>query len=472
MSKYVVVAVLALMIGLATPSIGATWTIDKVTDNTEMDDYPFIAAVQSGLLVVYCNSDPDREIFVANNFSGPWTSNRVTDNTYGDVGYDIAVKYNEQTAYLAHYWEDVPDNEVSYCYGSGTTWTTTRITDDANDDDRPVIALDQSGFAHVVYQKNIGGDVEIFYANNVSGSWISEQVTDNASDDVFPWFALDKTGNPRIVYRNGSHIHYTYKTAGIWTSPVPVAGSTGANSYPFIVLDGNDKAHVTFAKSDGSFNQIYYANDVTGTWQESKVTSTSYHNVNPTIYVDPSGKVHIAYLAVEPGDAEIFYATNAAGIWGTGRVTDNGFDDYVMLGRFFTCDASGIGHIVFYNNSDGDSEIYHARSNEALYAGVEEPSSPSSPSPVTPLSFLTVEPILSTNATVSYFVPVSGAVSLRIYDASGSLVKTLVSGTSAAGEFQVSWNGTTDSGERATSGVYFFRLVSGNSFASARTILK
>ncbi|NLI98155.1 T9SS type A sorting domain-containing protein [bacterium] len=454
-----------LMSGLVHFSFAATWTIDKVTDNTSHDDYPFISAIQSGLLVVYVNHDPDYEIFVANNFSGSWTTSRVTDNSHNDIGYDIAAKYGEQTAHIAHMWQDVPDNEISYTKGSPASWSTERITDDANDDERPVIALDNSGFVHVVYSKNIGGDQEIFYANNVSGSWISEQVTDNGSDDEFPWMALDKSGNPRIVYRNGSQLHYTYKTAGIWTAPVMVAGSMGANSYPFVVLDKNDKAHVAFAKSDGSFNQIYYANDVTGTWQESKVTSTSYNNLYPTIFIDPSSKAHIAYMAAEPGDAEMFYATNASGIWSIGRVTDNSFNDAVIFGRYFTCDAQGIGHMVFINNSDGDSEVYHAQSNEPLYAGIEENSSSS------PL-LITVSSILSASSTITYSVPTAGIVSLKVYDASGALVKNLVNGMYSAGQYNVSWNGITDAGSKATSGVYFCRLETAQGAVSAKTIVK
>lgn len=197
------------------------------------------------------------------------------------------------------------------------------------------------------------------------------------------------------------------------------------------------------------------------------MTSSSNDNIYPTIFVDQLAKAHIVYVAMEPGDAEIFYADNVAGIWNIGRVTDNSVDDWAVFGRYFVCDRQSIGHIVFWNNSDGDHEIYHAYSNGPLYAGIsEKPYTPSS-SPS-----LAVAPILAANSTVSYSVPVSGSVSLKVYDASGSLVKTLVSGTSAAGEFSVSWNGITDSGTKATGGVYFFRLVTGSGSASARTILK
>lgn len=466
MSKHKVFSAFILSIIFITPMASATWTVEKVTDNTEIDVYPFIASVQSGLLIAYTNRDPDDEVFVANNFSGSWVSNRVTDNTRDDFAYDIAAKYSEQTAHIAVYWQDTPDDEISYFKGSSTSWSTERVTDNGDDDQRPVIALDNSGHVHMVYQRNIGGDGEIFYANNATGSWISEQVTDNATNDVLPWFALDKAGNPHIVFLNGTELFYTRKSAGIWMSPENVAAGTGINTFPFVVLDKNDNAHVAFTKSDGSFNQVYYANNVTGTWQESKVTNTSYDNVFPTIFVDPYSKAHIAYAASEPGDVEMFYATNSAGIWSTGRVTDNGFDDAVRLGRYFVIDAQGIGHIVFVNGSDGDAEVYHAYTNEPLYAGVEE--FPNSTFP----SSIKVASVISCNSTVYYSVPVSGNVSLKVYDAAGSLVTTLVEGTSGAGEFHVNWNGMTDAGHKAAGGVYFMSLTTGTTTVSAKTILK
>lgn len=465
MRKYAVMIITLAMAAFVQPSTAATWTVEKVTDNTESDINPFVAAVQSGLMVVYTHNDADNEVFVANNFSGSWVSNRVTDNVYSDIGLDIAAKYNEQTAQIPVWWQDVPDQEISYCKGSGTSWNISRITDDADNDAWPSIALDNNGFVHVVFQKNIGGDWEIFYANNVSGSWLAEQVTDNGVDDVVPWFALDKTGNPHIVFVRGTTIGYTKKSAGVWSEPEPITIGGGVNSLPFIVLDNDDKAHITYARSDGSFNQVYYANNVTGSWQESKVTNASYDNLFPTIFVDPSAKAHIAYVAVEPGDWEMFYATNVAGIWSTGRVTDNGFNDGGILGRYFTCDANRIGHVFFWNNSDGDNEIYHAESNEPLYAGVEEFKTTSVPASIT------VAPILSGTAVVSYTVPEAGNVSLRVYDAAGSLVKTLVSGTSASGEFSANWNGSTDAGAHATSGVYFFRLETKSTAISAKAIL-
>jgi hypothetical protein len=64
----------------------------------------------------------------------------------------------------------------------------------------------------------------------------------------------------------------------------------------------------------------------------------------------------------------------------------------------------------------------------------------------------------SGSVRVRFSVPVACAVDLRVYDVSGRLVRTLASGVLEAGEHRITWDGRTDSGERAGSGVYFLRF--------------
>jgi hypothetical protein len=51
-----------------------------------------------------------------------------------------------------------------------------------------------------------------------------------------------------------------------------------------------------------------------------------------------------------------------------------------------------------------------------------------------------------------------GAVSLRVYNVSGRLVRTLVDGSLPAGRHAATWDGKDDSGAEVSSGVYFYRL--------------
>ncbi|MFZ0390511.1 MAG: T9SS type A sorting domain-containing protein, partial [Calditrichia bacterium] len=63
--------------------------------------------------------------------------------------------------------------------------------------------------------------------------------------------------------------------------------------------------------------------------------------------------------------------------------------------------------------------------------------------------------------TIRYVLTETGTVSLDIYDMSGRKIRTLVNGNEAAGEKEVRWNGITESGSHAASGIYLAVLRQG-----------
>jgi hypothetical protein len=62
------------------------------------------------------------------------------------------------------------------------------------------------------------------------------------------------------------------------------------------------------------------------------------------------------------------------------------------------------------------------------------------------------------STVIVYELPAAGAVALRIYDAAGRLVRTLVDGPMAAGPHRAVWDGRDGSGSMAAAGVYLCRL--------------
>ena len=62
------------------------------------------------------------------------------------------------------------------------------------------------------------------------------------------------------------------------------------------------------------------------------------------------------------------------------------------------------------------------------------------------------------STTVRYATHETGTVRLAVYDVQGRLVATLVDGRVPAGEHTIRWDGRTDHGTRAATGVYYYRL--------------
>jgi|GEM_PF-2114021 len=64
--------------------------------------------------------------------------------------------------------------------------------------------------------------------------------------------------------------------------------------------------------------------------------------------------------------------------------------------------------------------------------------------------------------TINYQLPRSGKTTLRVYDITGREAAELVNGFQGTGFYSVRWDGSSSSGIPVASGVYFYRLESGN----------
>jgi hypothetical protein len=72
---------------------------------------------------------------------------------------------------------------------------------------------------------------------------------------------------------------------------------------------------------------------------------------------------------------------------------------------------------------------------------------------------------------IEYQTKLDGPVELAVYNLSGEKVRVLVNEIHPAGNYKTRWNGTDDSGNRVSSGMYFYRLKSGNFVLSKKMVL-
>ncbi len=74
-------------------------------------------------------------------------------------------------------------------------------------------------------------------------------------------------------------------------------------------------------------------------------------------------------------------------------------------------------------------------------------------------------------ALIAFDLPARARATLRVYDASGRRVATIVDETLAPGRHAFHWAGTDASGRRLPSGVYFYELRSGNATETRKLVL-
>ncbi|NCA85945.1 MAG: T9SS type A sorting domain-containing protein [Clostridia bacterium] len=77
----------------------------------------------------------------------------------------------------------------------------------------------------------------------------------------------------------------------------------------------------------------------------------------------------------------------------------------------------------------------------------------------------------STSTTLKYELSRSGQILLQIFDINSALVKTLAQGKQAAGMHTVVWDGTTNTGSRAGTGMYFYRLQTDDGVQTLKLML-
>ncbi len=75
------------------------------------------------------------------------------------------------------------------------------------------------------------------------------------------------------------------------------------------------------------------------------------------------------------------------------------------------------------------------------------------------------------STSIRFQIAERSRVTLELYDIAGRLVRTLVSGVREGGSHEVTWNGNNDAGGPAPSGVYFYRLRSGESVDTQKLTL-
>ena len=73
--------------------------------------------------------------------------------------------------------------------------------------------------------------------------------------------------------------------------------------------------------------------------------------------------------------------------------------------------------------------------------------------------------------TIRYSVAKASGVILKIYNASGKEIKTLVNENKTTGTFEIQWDGKDNAGFSVSSGVYFYKIKAGDFSQTKKMIL-
>jgi peptidoglycan/xylan/chitin deacetylase (PgdA/CDA1 family) len=213
-------------------------------------------------------------------------------------------------------------------------------------------AIDASSHLHLAYETPAG----IVYGDDGSGSWQSQLIAPSTSSTFVsrPSIAIDLTGGVHVVYlsstKTGTVLLYQHRTsAGVWTSPEPVAALAAPASTATITLDASGRPVIAYSVLGGVRQGIVLAGQIVGGWSHTLVPRTDRTFLNPSIAVDGQGAIHL--IERRNGYSEVDETTNASGAWTTSRLfavpaSAVPFAAYDPSGRLVIADQQSYGQIL------------------------------------------------------------------------------------------------------------------------------
>ncbi len=148
-------------------------------------------------------------------------------------------------------------------------------------------------------------------------------------------------------------------------------------------------------------------------------------------------------------DLGVFYTTDLGATWGKINTPGEGLDGFYFMGGVFL--NPDFGYVFAYSGSFGkvlrfEKQVTGVADRPTVNTVDDFQLNQNYPNPFNPVT------------TITFNLPMTQNVILKIYNLQGAEVKTLLNTTHSAGVHQVQWDGTDNQGQKVTSGIYFYSI--------------
>ncbi len=206
-------------------------------------------------------------------------------------------------------------------------------------------------------------------------------------------------------------------------------------------------------------------------WQSKPEICIAISSDAGTTWSDPI-RMHYNSNADDGNYVEQFEGMNISYIYPADEIeylyTDNSGDKHGLLRLMFFNDNSYGSFINDSGANDGGSISYMSLDVTFHSEGIDENGG--APAYANTLGQNYPNPF-NPETTISYSLEKPGVVELSVYNIRGQKVKTLVNSRCEAGQNNVTWNGTDESGKNVSGGVYLYRLQTEDQALTRKMIL-
>ncbi len=245
------------------------------------------------------------------------------------------------------------------------------ISNTSNDSGYPLIGLDASGAAYVVWLEY--PDYDVFFSTNKTGPWSAPQ----RATTITP-FGTDSNGHKSLAVAPNGVCHLLIRDAGAgannreiwhilfqnaWGTRVNVSNSVGDSFGPACAVDPASGVLPTvwmdWTNQEGELGaRSRLAN---GAWTAVQALPVGIPSYVPDLDIDAGGRGHMTWTQRLLGDYDVFYAGNAnpldAAGW-TPLITVKEGTKEDKPNPKIACDNAGNAYIAWKDGNPGNDEIF------------------------------------------------------------------------------------------------------------------
>lgn len=281
----------------------------------------------------------------------------------------------EEALHLIFFDDRDGNREIYYkrSIDGGASWSSDlRLTNDAAISHFPAVAV--AGLVvHVVWEEYRDGNAEIYYkrSTDAGASWEADtRLTNDAANSLSPSVAVSGS-NVHVTWfdqRDGNNeIYYKRSIDGgqSWSTDIRLTNNSSSSIYSAVAAVG-DRIHVVWEEYRDGNGEIYYKRSTDGgaSWSaDTRLTNNAANSFSPSVAA-AAGDVNIAWFDQRDGNLEIYdkHSANEGLNWSTDKRITN--DPAVSNYPSVVVVAGGVVHLVWFDERDGNTEIYYSRSTD------------------------------------------------------------------------------------------------------------
>lgn len=445
------IALLLLIFGTTYSQTG-TWTYVSGLPNSN-PSINSIYAVDANTIWVAATATTSTSVYLSTDGGTTWTLKNggieTAKNMYGIFAFDAT------TAFVGSV-----DGDIYKTTNGGTNWT--KVLDLTNSFTDGIFMFNTNyGIYYADPTSTTGQPYQMRITYDGGNNWILAPNSPTSSNEygvINAWDWIDSShvwfGSANIVASSTSAKVYRTTTGyfGSWlNTAVPGTGGTSGCYYQAVAfitttngMIGSSGGDVKKTTDGGAtYSAVTLPGALTGSF--AVITMNSIKGTNGTIRMSTQGDT-----------TRLFKTTNLGTTW----IREN-------IPSQATATNEQIQHIQFLNENLGFAALGGSSGNGGLlkYTGTSGINSNTSSTPTEYKLGQNFPNPFNPSTTIKFSLPKSGFVTLKIYDALGKEVETLVSENLNAGLTEVTYDAS-----KLNSGIYFYRIIA-NGFTDTKKMV-